>query len=277
MTRADGESVAAASGAAVVVEQFTKKYGDALAVDGVSFEARYGEVFALLGPNGAGKSSIVRALVGLHAPSAGAVRVAGFDLAVDPVSAKERFGYVPEVAQLYEVLTPREHLELVARLHRIPDGRSGPAAEKLLAALDLARVADAPIATFSKGMKQKLALAGALLPSPPVLILDEPMSGLDAEAALVVRELVREAAARGRCVFYTSHVLEVVEKVAHRVAILMKGKLVALGTLDEVRAQAGSRGDLAQTFASLVRSEDPRARASALLDAASEASGRTTT
>ncbi len=228
---------------------------------------RPGEVFALLGPNGAGKSTIVRSIVGLQAPTSGRVSVAGFDLAADPVAAKERLGYLPEVARLYEALTPREHLVLVARLHGIPDEVSKVSLERMLELLELGASVDAPIASFSKGMKQKVALAGALLPSPPVLVLDEPMSGLDAEAALVIRELVREAATRGRCVLYTSHVLEVVERVADRVAILVRGRIAALGTLAEVKALSGSRGDLAEAFAALVRSEDPRTRARAVLDA----------
>ncbi|MBI3818652.1 MAG: ABC transporter ATP-binding protein [Planctomycetes bacterium] len=251
---------------AIAVSGFVKKYGGATAVDGVDFDVRAGEVFALLGPNGAGKSTIVRAMVGLHAPTAGTVTIAGFDIVTNPVEAKRRLGYLPESAQLYEALTAREHLALVARLHRIPETRAADAIERVLELLDLKNVIDAPIASYSKGMKQKTALAGALLSDPDVLILDEPMSGLDAEAALVLRSLVRELAARGRCVLYTSHLLDVVEKVADRVAILVKGKLAALGTLSEIRAQAGSNGDLAEVFATLVRSEDPASRARQILD-----------
>lgn len=254
------------TGAAISVEGFSKRYGERLAVDRVSFEVRGGEVFALLGPNGAGKSTIVRALVGLHAASSGTVRVAGHDVASAPLEAKQNLGYLPEVAQLYESLTAREHLVLVGRLHRLDPARAAAQIGALLAALDLAEQADAPLASYSKGMKQKVALAGALLPDPKVLVLDEPLSGLDAETALVVRALVREAAARGRAVLYTSHLLDVVEKVADRVAILVRGSIAAIGTLAEVRAAAGGRGDLAEIFATLVRSEDPSARARAILD-----------
>jgi ABC-2 type transport system ATP-binding protein len=258
---------------AISVERFTKRYGDVLAVDDVSFEVRTGEVFALLGPNGAGKSTLVRALVGLHAPSSGVVRVAGFDLATQPIEAKERLGYIPETAQLYESLTAREHLTLVARLHRIPDSESPTKIGALLEMLDLGAAADSPIASYSKGMKQKAALAGALVSDPRVLILDEPMSGLDAEAALMVRALVREFASAGRAVLYTSHLLDVVEKVADRVAILVRGKLAALGTLDAIRASEGLRGDLAEVFAALVRSQDPNERAREILASVAKRSG----
>lgn len=259
--------------AAVSVRNFTKKYGAFTAVDGVSFDVQAGEVFALLGPNGAGKSSIVRALVGIHAPTSGTVEIAGIDMTANPVAAKEALGYLPEVASLYESLTAREHLTLVARLHRLP-GAAAASIERILESLDLLPFADHVIASFSKGMKQKTALAGAILADPEVYILDEPASGLDAEAALILRSLVREAAARGKAVLYTSHLLDVVEKVADRAAILVQGKMVAIGTLEEIRAQAGVRGDLASVFATLVRSEDPSLRAKALLDSARRSGNR---
>lgn len=254
------------SRAAIAVSKFVKKYGDRAAVDGVSFEAREGEVFALLGPNGAGKSTIVRALVGLHNSTSGNIYIDGIDMEQNPVEAKRRIGYLPEVAQLYEALTAREQLMLIARLHRVPEAAAANRIQQLLQILELLPFADSQIASFSKGMKQKTALAGALLPDPKILIFDEPMSGLDAEAALVLRSLVREFAARGRTVLYTSHLLDVVEKVADRVAILVQGKLAAVGTMDEIRAQAGSRGDLSAVFSALVRSEDPADRARQLLD-----------
>jgi ABC-2 type transport system ATP-binding protein len=254
-------------GAAIVVERFSKRYGERLAVDDVSLEVRRGEVFGLLGPNGAGKSTIVRALVGLHAPTSGRVEVAGFDLAVDPVSAKERLGYVPEVVRLYEALTPREHLILVARLHRLEETAARAAIDRQLGLLDLAEAADRPITSFSKGMKQKVVLAAALLPDPEVLILDEPLSGLDAETTLVAREVVLLAAAEGRAVLFTSHVMEIVEKLCTRIAILVAGRVAALGSMEDIRAAAGSGGDLTQLFATLTRSEDPAATARALLAA----------
>jgi ABC-2 type transport system ATP-binding protein len=252
--------------AAVAVQDFRKDYGGRIAVDGVGFEVAEGEVFALLGPNGAGKSTIVRALVGIQPPTSGRVRVFGFDMGAEPVKAKELLGYVPETTQLYESLTAREYLTLAARLHRIPDAASRVKIERFLEIWNLAESADEPLASFSKGMKQKVAILAALVSGPRLLVLDEPMSGLDAEAALVLRALVREHAARGGTVFYTSHVLDVVEKVASRVAVLVQGKLAALGTLDEIRAQAGVQGDLGAVFESLARTGDPVRQARALLD-----------
>jgi ABC-2 type transport system ATP-binding protein len=254
--------------AAISVEKFTKKYGDHLAVDAVSFEVRAGEVFALLGPNGAGKSTLVRAIVGIHDATSGSIRVAGRDVAAEPVQAKENLGYVPETSQLYEALTASEYLTLAARLHGLPDSESKNTIAGLLESLDLRSAAGDPLATFSKGMKQKVAIAAALLPDPPILILDEPLSGLDAETGLVLRSLVCEFAQRGRTVLYTSHLLDVVEKLADRVAILVAGKIAAIGTLEEIRAQAGTGGDLASVFSQLTRTEDPLARARSLLDRA---------
>lgn len=253
---------------AIAVRGFTKRYGAHVAVSGVDFEVHAGEVFALLGPNGAGKSTIVRAIVGLHAPTSGSVFVGGFDVSAEPVRAKRCFGYVPETSQLYESLTAVEYLTLVARLREIPDSESRPTIDCLLAAWDLAEAASAPLASLSKGMKQKVAILAALLSGPRILILDEPLSGLDAGSALVVRALVRAFAERGGTVFYTSHLLDVVEKVADRVAILVEGNLVAVGTVAEVRSQSGAAGDLGSVFASLARTGEPRELAREILDAA---------
>jgi ABC-2 type transport system ATP-binding protein len=239
----------------------TVRYGEATAVDGLDLELVRGEVFGLLGPNGAGKTSAVRALVGLLAPSAGSVEIAGHDLVRDPLAARRHLAFVPDGAPLYQNLSPRAHLALTGRLHGLDEAELCAEGDRLLGALDLAERADDPIASFSHGMRQKAALACALLVRPQLLVLDEPLSGLDATTTTVIKEVLRGWADRGACVLYTSHLLDVVERICDRMAILDRGRLIALGSLDELRAQARSTGTLEQVFATLTRSGDAAARA----------------
>lgn len=251
------------------VESLHLRYGEKIAVEEVSFDLPAGQVLGLLGPNGAGKSTTVKALVGLKKPDRGSIVVAGVDAVADPVGARRRLGYVPELPALYESLTPREHLLLFGRLHGLSDE---VALERILGLLELLRipeVADAPIATFSKGMRQKVLLASALLHDPQVVILDEPLSGLDAETTALVKVLLRELTARGKAVLYTSHILDVVERVADRMIVLHRGRVVADGDLAELRRRAGSDQDLDSVFRILTSAEDPTARAKALLDTVS--------
>ncbi len=249
------------------VEDLRCVYGDFVAVDGVSLHVDRGEVFGLLGPNGAGKSTSVRSVVGLMEPHAGRIELAGIDVQKDPVEAKRHLGYVPEIAALYEPLTPHEHLHLVGRLHGLEDPVIEKRAGELLALLQLPDVLHVPMATFSKGMRQKILLASALLHNPDVLILDEPLAGLDAESTALVKELLKELTGRGKAVLYTSHILDVVERVCDRMAIMTKGKIVAQGGLDELRERAGSQTDLDNVFRILTAAEDPAQRARAMLDA----------
>jgi len=248
----------------VEVEGLTHDYGDLRALDGVSFEIAKGEVFGVLGPNGAGKSTAVRILLGLMKPVAGRARVAGIDVQQDPVGARERLGYVPEFVTLYEGLTASEHLWFVGRLRRLGDDVIRRRVTTLLDGFDLTAFADEPIRSFSKGMRQKVALSLAFLHRPDVLILDEPLAGLDAGASLLLKELIRGFAQRGTAVLYCSHVLDVVEKVCERALILDKGKMRAMGTLNELRAS--TRGTtLEEVFRSVASVEDPTIRAARLL------------
>jgi ABC-2 type transport system ATP-binding protein len=245
----------------------TVRYGEATALEGLDLELVRGEVFGLLGPNGAGKTTAVRALVGLLSPSAGNVEIAGHDMARDPLAARRRLAFVPDGAPLYQSLSPRQHLALTGRLHGLEEAEIRAEGDRLLAALDLLERADDPIASFSHGMRQKAALACALLVRPALLVLDEPLSGLDATTTAVMKEVLRGWADRGACVLYTSHLLDVVERVCDRMAILDRGRLIALGSLDELRAQARSTGTLEQVFATLTRSGDASARARDVLGA----------
>jgi ABC-2 type transport system ATP-binding protein len=250
----------------IEVDGLVHRYGDLAALDGVSFAVKAGEVFGYLGPNGAGKSTTVRILLGLLHPTAGSVRVAGIDVLRDPVAARAAIGYLPELVALYEGLTPREHLEFVGRVRRMDDALARRRGLALLEAFGLTAWADEPVRSFSKGMRQRAGLALALLHRPPVLVLDEPLSGLDAQAALVLKEVLRGFAARGTSILYCSHVLDVVERVCDRAMILSKGKAVAHGSIAELRAS--TRGtSLEEVFRSVAADADPTATANALLAA----------
>jgi ABC-2 type transport system ATP-binding protein len=243
----------------------THNFGERPALSDLRLEVREGEVLGLLGPNGAGKTTALRILCGLLVPSSGAVRIGGHDTVREPLLARRLLSFVPDGAPLYANLSPRQHLALVGRLHGLAEERIAAEGLRLLAALDLADRADDPVGVFSRGMRQKTALACAILPRPRLLVLDEPLTGLDAPTTAVFKEVLRRWAARGGAVLYTSHLLDVAERLCDRIAILDGGRLVGVGTLDELRALAGRDGTLEQVFGALTRSEDPRAAADRLI------------
>jgi ABC-2 type transport system ATP-binding protein len=246
-----------------------KSYGDRLALEGLDLEVGAGEVLALLGPNGAGKSTAVRCTVGLLRPDDGSVRVDGIDALADPTAARRRIGYAPEVARLHEALTPNEFLLLKGRLFDLDDAEIRASAARLLDGFGIGDRGDEPMAGFSKGMQQKVTLAAALLTRPRLLVLDEPLSGLDVETTFAVKELLAEFARRGGAVLYCSHILDVVQSVAHRIAVLHLGRLLTCGTLAELRQTAGAAttADLGSVFRQLTSGHDPTAAARAILGA----------
>ena len=250
--------------ALVEMRGVTHRFGEVVALRGLDLDVRAGEVLGLIGPNGAGKTTTLRVLTGLLSPSAGSVTIDGIDLAGDPVGAKARFGFVPDGAPLYANLSARAHLMLVGRLAGMDESKLAAEAQRLLAALDLGARADDPVGGFSRGMRQKAALACALLARPPLLVLDEPLTGLDAPTAAATKAVLRGWADRGGAVLYTSHLLDVVERVCDRVAILNAGELIAAGTLEELRARA-SQGTLEQVFGDLTASENPVTAAARIL------------
>lgn len=208
------------------------------AVDGLDLTVGRGELYALLGPNGAGKTTTLRMVAGLLAPDAGRVEVLGIDLAQDAAGAKRRMAYLPDDPMLYGKLKPIEYLEFVAGLWGVEANAAEMRARELLDWLDLSKHAHELTEGFSRGMKQKLALAGALIHAPELLILDEPLTGLDAGAARQVKDLLLSHVAGGGTVILTTHILEVAERLAQCIGIIQHGRLIAQGTLDELRGQA---------------------------------------
>jgi ABC-2 type transport system ATP-binding protein len=205
------------------------------AVDGIDLSVRRGELYALLGPNGAGKTTTLRMVTGLLAPDAGQIEVLGIDLGGNPAAAKQKMAYLPDDPMLYGKLKPTEYLEFVAGLWGIAPEDAEPRARRLLDWLDLSKHAHELTEGFSRGMKQKLALAGALIHEPELLILDEPLTGLDAAAARQVKDLLVSHVAQGGTVILTTHILEVAERLAQRIGIIRQGRLIAEGTLAELR------------------------------------------
>jgi ABC-2 type transport system ATP-binding protein len=230
----------------IEVERLVKRYGRVQAVRGVSFAARAGELRAILGPNGAGKSTTLKMITGLIRPTSGRVRLAGYDVARQGRQAKARLGYVPDRPYLYPKLTARELLRFLARLRQVEAGERE--AERWLETFGLLEQANELIETYSHGMRQKLTFAAALLHQPPVLVIDEPMVGLDPRAARQVRALMGSYAASGKAVLLTTHSMEVAEEVAERVLLIHRGEIAASGTLAELRREVGDEGARLETI-----------------------------
>jgi len=242
-----------------------KRYFGAAVVSGVSFEVRAGEVVGYLGPNGSGKSTTAKMLTGLLEPSAGAVLFKGQNIAADPIAFHRRLGYVPEEPNLYTFQSATEYLELVGRLRELPPALLTQKIGALLELFGLSHAANQDIGSYSKGMKQKVMIIAALLHDPDVLVLDEPDSGLDVTATLVLRQLVIALARRGKAVLYSSHVLELVEKACDRVIVIHRGTIVANDTVAALQ-RLMSRGSLEEVFSQLVLRMDPERTAADIAD-----------
>lgn len=234
------------------VTGLAKSFGGKRAVDGIDFEVRGGELYALLGPNGAGKTTTLRMIAGLLNADAGDVQVFGVDARRDPLGAKRMIAWLPDEPLLYDKLTAWEYLEFVAGLWNVDPAEARKRAENLLRLLGLWDNRNDRCETFSRGMKQKAVLAGALIHEPRLLMLDEPLTGLDAAASRLVKDLIRERVAAGAAVILTTHILEVAERMADRIGIIKDGKLLTEGSLDELRSHAGAQGQsLEDVFLSL--------------------------
>jgi ABC-2 type transport system ATP-binding protein len=210
-------------------------YGDKTVLRGLNLDVPRGQILGYIGPNGAGKTTTVKILCGMLVGYRGRASVCGLDVATQTLEVKRRIGYVPESAALYDLLTPLEYLSFVGRLHGLAGEQIETRARDLLGLFDLSAELDKQIATFSKGMRQKVLLVAGLLHNPDVIFMDEPLSGLDASSALLVKEIITRLAALGRTVFYCSHVMDVVERVCDRIVILNEGRIVADGTFEQLQ------------------------------------------
>jgi ABC-2 type transport system ATP-binding protein len=219
-----------------------KRFGHTLAVDGLDLQVPRGLLYGFLGPNGAGKTTSIRLLSGLLKPDEGEVFIQGISVTREPSLAKQPLAYVPDDPVLYGKLRPMEYLEFVSALWSLPATESQPRAEELLQTLGLWEKRDDYLETFSRGMKQKMALAGALVHAPTLMLLDEPLTGLDAAAARLVKDILIDFVHRGGTVVLTTHILDVAERLAERIGIITSGRLAAEGTLDELRQRAGETG-----------------------------------
>ena len=226
-------------GAALSLRGLTKKYGEKVAVAALDLDVRAGELYALLGPNGAGKTTTLRMVAGLVKPDAGSINVFGIDAIVDPRGAKQQIAWLPDEPMLYDKLTAWEFLEFVAGLWGVKAKDARQRAEELLKFLDLWDNRNDKCEGFSRGMKQKTSLAGALIHDPKLLMLDEPLTGLDASIARQVKDLLQLRAKNGGTIILTTHILDVAERMADRIGIIQNGRLLAEGTLTELRSRAG--------------------------------------
>jgi ABC-2 type transport system ATP-binding protein len=243
----------------------TKRFNGIPAVEGVSFTLQPGEILGYVGPNGAGKSTTVKMIIGLLEPSEGQVRFQGRSVIEDLPGFQTRIGYVPEEPHLYPHLSGREYLQLVGRLRGLPRNVLEPKIDEFLSLFSLWDDRHCAVSAYSKGMRQKILLSAALLHNPELLILDEPLSGLDVTTALVLRELLEGLAARGRMILYSSHVLDVLEKVCSQVLILCKGRVVAHDSIEHLR-ESMHESSLEGIFGQLTREHDHRAVAEHILE-----------
>jgi ABC-2 type transport system ATP-binding protein len=248
--------------AVIRLDHLSKSYGEHQAVKDLSLEIPGGQLVGLLGPNGAGKSTTIRMLTGMLLPSSGSAQVEGFDVVSQPVEVKRVIGYVPESGALFETLTAHEYLRFVAALYHLDDAEAEHRIDQFAAFFDLAHddMRGKPLAAFSKGMRQKVVITSALLHNPKVVFFDEPLNGLDANAALAFKTLITSLARDGKTIVYCSHILDVVERVCERVVIIHEGSIVADGPVPELLARTGEPS-LERVFNRLTATENLLARA----------------
>jgi ABC-2 type transport system ATP-binding protein len=244
----------------------SKQFGSVQALADLNLQIMPREIYGLLGPNGAGKTTSIKIIAGLVEPTSGWVKVAGFDPLKNPVEAKSRIGYVAENPILYESLSPRDFLEFVASTRKIDQSTANQRVTQLADAFDMAEYFDSPIATLSMGVKQKVALVAAFVHQPPILLLDEPLNGLDAKSSRIAKDLVSLHAQRGGAVLFSTHIMEVAEHICTRIGIIHQGKVIAEGTLDQLRSKTGGKGEtLEEVLLKLTNEENQVADATKML------------
>ena len=246
----------------IVLQNLTKHFGSQVAVDNLSFEVPAGQILGFLGPNGAGKSTTLKMLTGMLQPTSGSATVCGLDLQQDPLEVKRRVGFVPESGAVFESLTGLEYLIMIAALYGIPEAAARSRIEQFITFFDLSfpTLTDKLLGAYSKGMRRKVVITAALLHNPPVVFFDEPLDGLDANAAVGFKALIQTLAREGKTIVYSSHILDVVERVCDRVIIIDKGKLKLDGRPDQWVAEHKS-GTLEKLFTQLTGGEELERRA----------------
>ena len=234
----------------------TKVFGSVQAVTDLNLRIMPGEIYGLLGPNGAGKSTTIKTILGLIEPTAGWIKVAGFDPNKNPIEVKSKIGYVAENPIVYDSLSPRDFLEFVSSIRRLEAAKANELVTGLANAFGLTEYFDSPIATLSLGMKQKVALIACFVHQPPVLLLDEPLNGLDAKSSRIVKDLVSFHAQKGGAVLFSTHIMEIAEHICTRIGIIDKGRVVAEGTLEQLRSKTQDQtGTLEDVFLKLTHEE----------------------
>ncbi len=237
--------------AVIELVHLVKKFGDLVAVNDVTLTIPRGEFFAMLGPNAAGKTTTLKILAGLMKPTSGNARVCGFDVQTQPLEARRRVAYVPDFPFLYEKLTAREFFRFIGQLFQMDDARIAANAQELITRFHLGEFAGLPLESLSLGSRQRVAIVSALLHGPEVFVIDEPMVGLDPQHARVVKDVLKERSRAGMTVLMSTHELSVAEEMADRIGIINGGKLIAVGTRDELRKQSGASGPLEDVFLAL--------------------------
>ncbi|MBA3037700.1 MAG: ABC transporter ATP-binding protein [Desulfobacterium sp.] len=222
----------------ILLENLTKKYGEFTAVDNLTLSIPKGEIFGFLGPNGAGKTTTIKMMGGIMEPTSGLIKIGGISMKDEPEKAKKIIGFIPDRPYLYEKLTGKEFLRFIGNLYGVSDNNFSEKADNLLDMFSLIKWADELIESYSHGMKQRLIMAAALLHDPEVIIIDEPMVGLDPVAARMVKDLLKHLASNGLTVFMSTHTLQVAEDVCHRIGIIKNGLLIATGTADDLKKKS---------------------------------------
>lgn len=234
----------------------TKQFGSFQALTDLNLQIMPGEIYGLLGPNGAGKTTTIKTILGLLEPTSGWIKVRGLNPITNSVEVKSKIGYVAENPIIYESLSPRDFLEFVASIRRIDQDKANDLVTHLANAFDMSQYFDSPIATLSLGMKQRVALIASLIHQPPVLLLDEPLNGLDAKSSRIVKDLVSFHAQKGGAVLFSTHIMEVAEQICTRIGIIHQGRVIAEGTLDQLRNETEGVSDtLEEVFLKLTHEE----------------------
>lgn len=249
----------------IKISNLTKKYGEKIALNHIDLTIYPGQVIGYIGPNGAGKSTTVKILCGVLQDYEGDVIVNGKNLRDNIISVKKMIGYIPELADMYDLLTPREYLSFIGKLYHLSDNTIEERSRKMLDSFELLQYMDQRMDSFSKGMRQKVLITSGLLHNPSIVILDEPLSGLDANAVIMIKELLQVLKQEGKTIFYCSHMMDVVEKVSDRIVLIDKGNVIANGTIEELKNN--SNDSLEQIFAKLTSSGNVTERVDAIASA----------